>query len=66
MTLEWRLAGEEWAEPEQDRTMEHTKMYVDACVEVGISEGVNVVDAWGLVVAAAKGTASELLLEYVP
>ena len=66
MTLQWKLCGEEGPEPEQDRTMEHTKMYVDACVEVGKGNGVDVVDVWGLIVAAAGGTSPEMLDEYIP
>jgi hypothetical protein len=68
MTVQWRLYGEEGPEPEQDRSMEHTKMYVDACLEVGegYGGGVRVVDAWGVVVKAAGGTSSELLEELVP
>jgi len=46
--------------------MEHTKMYVDACVEVGKGNGVDVVDVWGLIVAAAGGTSPEMLDEYIP
>jgi len=66
MTLQWKLCGEEGPEPEQDRTMEHTKMYADACVEVGQGNQVDVVDVWGLIVAAAGGTSPEMLDEYVP
>jgi hypothetical protein len=66
MTLQWKLDGEEGPEPEQDRTMEHTKMYAGACVEVGKGHGVGVIDLWGLIVAAAGGTTPELLDDHVP
>jgi len=46
--------------------MKHTKMYADACNEAGKGNGVNVVDVWGLIVAAAGGTSPEMLDEYIP
>jgi hypothetical protein len=66
MTLQWRSDGEERPDPEQDRTMGHTKLYADACIEVGKGNGVDVVDVWGLIVAAAGGSSPELLNDYVP
>lgn len=66
MTLWYRSDGEEGPEPEQDRTLEHTKMYVDACIEVCKGYGVLVVDAWDILVREAGGTSSKLLADYVP
>jgi hypothetical protein len=66
MMLQWRSDGEEGPEPEQDRTMGHTKLYADACIEVGKGDQVEVIDVWGLIVAAAGGSSPELLNDYVP
>ena len=66
MTTWWRLEGEEGPEPEQDRTVGNTKIYADACIEVGKKAGVHVVDVWGLIVAAAGGSSPESLDGYLP
>ena len=67
MTLQWRLDGEEGPEPEQDRTLEHTKRYVDACIEVGRGlDGIHVINAWDIIVKRAGGMNAELLGELVP
>lgn len=66
MTSWWRLEGEEGPEPEQERTVGNTKIYADACIEVGKKAGVHVVDVWGLIVAAAGGSSPESLNEYLP
>jgi hypothetical protein len=46
--------------------MRHTKLYADACIEVGKGNSVEVIDVWGLIVAAAGGSSPELLNDYVP
>jgi hypothetical protein len=67
MTLQWKLEGEEGPVPEQDRTMEHTKRYADACVEVAEKyKAVCLVDAWNMVVDAAGGTSPDQLVDLLP
>jgi hypothetical protein len=46
--------------------MGHTRLYADACIEVGKGNQVEVIDVWGLIVAAAGGSSPELLNECVP
>jgi hypothetical protein len=46
--------------------MGHTKLYADACIEVGKGNKVEAIDVWGLIVAAAGGSSPELLNDYVP
>ena len=39
--------------PERLRTAEHTKLYADACREVGAEVGVEVLDLWSIFIAKA-------------
>jgi len=67
MTLQWKLHYEDGPVPEQDRTLEHTKLYVDACIAVAERyKEVCLVDAWNAVVNAAGGTSPDLLMDLLP
>lgn len=49
---------------EIDREPSNTKKYVEACLEVGKEQGVEVVDAWTAIVNQAEGSDAESLAPY--
>lgn len=67
MTLQWKLNYEGGPVLEQNRTLEQTKLYVEACIAVAERyKEVCLVDAWNVVVNAAGGTSPDLLVDLLP
>ena len=61
----WRQNGSNGPKPtEMEREPTNTKKYVEACLEVGKEQGVEVVDAWTAIVKQAGGSDAESLAPY--
>lgn len=61
----WIQNGKNGPKPtEIDREPSNTKKYVEACLEVGKEQGVEVVDAWSAITEQAGGSDAESLAPY--
>jgi len=61
----WIQNGSNGPKPtEIDREPSNTKKYVEACLQVGKEQGVEVVDAWTAIVNQAGGSDAESLAPY--